>query len=287
MDYNLSLEEITNSFDNELELVSIEHEFDKINISRQFCNKFLSTEQYDKINNEFTSLESNLISSFFHSFLNLFKSKEKVWKNLYYEINKSKSRLLSSNKELNYKIPDETYEFKKYDKNISKIVNELTSLIETVIEYIRKEKYKDPNKVLISITDDDYDHIIKIKKSIENEIDSINKINLIKKTSNYKDFIKMSKFEINDINPSTHSNINNSLKKLLKIVDIFYKLSTFEDLTVDLLGIGYIFQWNQKNIVSISYINDTIIIIKRIYNDYWHFIKNCIKIHERFYRSIK
>ena len=287
MDYNLSLEEITNSFDNELELVSIEHEFDKINISRQFCNKFLSTEQYDKINNEFTSLESNLISSFFHSFLNLFKSKEKVWKNLYYEINKSKSRLLSSNKELNYKIPDETYEFKKYDKNISKIVNELTSLIETVIEYIRKEKYKDPNKVLISITDDDYDHIIKIKKSIENEIDSINKINLIKKTSNYKDFIKMSKFEINDINPSTHSNINNSLKKLSKIVDIFYKLSTFEDLTVDLLGIGYIFQWNQKNIVSISYINDTIIIIKRIYNDYWHFIKNCIKIHERFYRSIK
>ena len=279
MDYNLSLEEITNSFDNELELVSIEHEFDKINISRQFCNKFLSTEQYDKINNEFTSLESNLISSFFHSFLNLFKSKEKVWKNLYYEINKSKSRLLSSNKELNYKIPDETYEFKKYDKNISKIVNELTSLIETVIEYIRKEKYKDPNKVLISITDDDYDHIIKIKKSIENEIDSINKINLIKKTSNYKDFIKMSKFEINDINPSTHSNINNSLKKLSKIVDIFFRESTFNT--------GYVFMWDQKNIISVNYIKDTISIIKRIYNDYWHFIKNCIKIHERFYRSIK
>jgi len=279
MDYNLSLEEITNSFDNELELVSIEHEFDKINISRQFCNKFLSTEQYDKINNEFTSLESNLISSFFHSFLNLFKSKEKVWKNLYYEINKSKSRLLSSNKELNYKIPDETYEFKKYDKNISKIVNELTSLIETVIEYIRKEKYKDPNKVLISITDDDYDHIIKIKKSIENEIDSINKINLIKKTSNYKDFIKMSKFEINDINPSTHSNINNSLKKLSKIVDIFFRESTFNT--------GYVFMWDQKNIISVNYIKDTIIIIKRIYNDYWRFIKNCIKIHERFYRSIK
>ena len=279
MDYNLSLEEITNSFDNELELVSIEHEFDKINISRQFCNKFLSTEQYDKINNEFTSLESNLISSFFHSFLNLFKSKEKVWKNLYYEINKSKSRLLSSNKELNYKIPDETYEFKKYDKNISKIVNELTSLIEMVVEYIQKEKYKDPNKVLISITDDDYDHIIKIKKSIENEIDSINKINLIKKTSNYKDFIKMSKFEINDINPSTHSNINNSLKKLSKIVDIFFRESTFNT--------GYVFMWDQKNIISVNYIKDTISIIKRIYNDYWHFIKNCIKIHERFYRSIK
>ena len=191
MDYNLSLEEITNSFDNELELVSIEHEFDKINISRQFCNKFLSTEQCDKINNEFTSLESNLISSFFHSFLNLFKSKEKVWKNLYYEINKSKTTLLSSNKELKYKIPDKTYEFKKYDKNISKIVNELTSLIEMVVEYIQKEKSKDPSKRFISITDDDYDHIIKIKKSIENEIDSINKINLIKKTSNYKDFIKM------------------------------------------------------------------------------------------------
>ena len=279
MDYNLSLEEITNSFDNELELVSIEHEFDKINISRQFCNKFLSTEQYDKINNEFTSLESNLISSFFHSFLNLFKSKEKVWKNLYYEINKSKSRLLSSNKELNYKIPDETYEFKKYDKNISKIVNELTSLIEMVVEYIQKEKSKDPNKVLISITDDDYDHIIKIKKSIENEIDSINKINLIKKTSNYKDFIKMSKFEINDINPSTHSNINNSLKKLSKIVDIFFRESTFNT--------GYVFMWDQKNIISVNYIKDTIIIIKRIYNDYWRFIKNCIKIHERFYRSIK
>ena len=279
MDYNLSLEEITNSFDNELELVSIEHEFDKINISRQFCNKFLSTEQYDKINNEFTSLESNLISSFFHSFLNLFKSKEKVWKNLYYEINKSKSRLLSSNKELNYKIPDETYEFKKYDKNISKIVNELTSLIEMVVEYIQKEKSKDPNKLLISITDDDYDHIIKIKKSIENETDSINKINLIKKTSNYKDFIKMSKFEINDINPSTHSNINNSLKKLSKIVDIFFRESTFNT--------GYVFMWDQKNIISVNYIKDTIIIIKRIYNDYWRFIKNCIKIHERFYRSIK
>lgn len=279
MDYNLSLEEITNSFDNELELVSIEHEFDKINISRQFCNKFLSTEQCDKINNEFTSLESNLISSFFHSFLNLFKSKEKVWKNLYYEINKSKSRLLSSNKELNYKIPDETYEFKKYDKNISKIVNELTSLIEMVVEYIQKEKSKDPNKLFISITDDDYDHIIKIKKSIENETDSINKINLIKKTSNYKDFIKMSKFEINDINPSTHSNINNSLKKLSKIVDIFYMES--------MLNTGYVFLWNQKNIVSVGYIRNTISIIKRIYNDYWHFIKNCIKIHERFYRSIK
>lgn len=279
MDYNLSLEEITNSFDNELELVSIEHEFDKINISKKFCNKFLSTEQYDKINNEFTSLESNLISSFFHSFLNLFKSKEKVWKNLYYEINKSKSRLLSSNKELNYKIPDETYEFKKYDKNISKIVNELTSLIEMVVEYIQKEKSKDPNKLLISITDDDYDHIIKIKKSIENETDSINKINLIKKTSNYKDFIKMSKFEINDINPSTHSNINNSLKKLSKIVDIFFRESTFNT--------GYVFMWDQKNIVSVGYIRNTISIIKRIYNDYWHFIKNCIKIHERFYRSIK
>lgn len=279
MDYNLSLEEITNSFDNELELVSIEHEFDKINISKKFCNKFLSTEQYDKINNEFTSLESNLISSFFHSFLNLFKSKEKVWKNLYYEINKSKTTLLSSNKELNYKIPDETYEFKKYDKNISKIVNELTSLIEMVVEYIQKEKYKDPNKLLISITDDDYDHIIKIKKSIENETDSINKINLIKKTSNYKDFIKMSKFEINDINPSTHSNITNSLKKLSKIVNIFYMEST--------LNTGYVFMWDQKNIVSVGYIRNTISIIKRIYNDYWHFIKNCIKIHERFYRSIK
>lgn len=283
MNYNLSLEEITNSFDNELELVSIEHEFDKINISRQFCNKFLSTEQYDKINNEFTSLESNLISSFFHSFLNLFKSKEKVWKNLYYEINKSKSRLLSSNKELKYKIPDKTYEFKKYDKNISKIVNELTSLIEMVVEYIQKEKSKekslDPDKLLITITDDDYNHIIKLKKSIENETNSINKINLIEKTSNYKDFIKMSKFEINDINPSTHSNINNSLKKLSKTVDIFYMES--------MLSTGYVFVWNQKNFLSIGYINDIINIIKRIYKDYWHFIKNCIKIHERFYRSIK
>lgn len=200
------------------------NELEKYKISSLFVNKFCTSEEAERFEDSYFSLEKKLDMSILDSFFLKFSNNLKKYKILYKAFKKDEEKLLKSDTKIEVKVPKQKIILKEYVNSLSDIITKLERAIEELID-ITNIGEKIPNRSEIS----------KIKKLFETAIDSFKKIKYIEidyeiKELTYKEYIDQSGMELYNLISPENETILRSIKKLCNLNNHLYasSMSKFE-----------------------------------------------------------
>jgi len=200
------------------------NELEKYKISSLFVNKFCTSEEAERFEDSYFSLEKKLDMSILDSFFLKFSNNLKKYKILYKAFKKDEEKLLKSDTKIEVKVPKQKIILKEYVNSLSDIITKLERAIEELID-ITNIGEKIPNRSEIS----------KIKKLFETAIDSFKKIKYIEidyeiKELTYKEYIDQSGMELYNLISPVNEIFLRSIKKLKKLNNRLFRssISKFE-----------------------------------------------------------
>lgn len=200
------------------------NELEKYKISSLFVNKFCTSEEAERFEDSYFSLEKKLDMSILDSFFLKFSNNLKKYKILYKAFKKDEEKLLKSDTKIEVKVPKQKIILKEYVNSLSDIITKLEKAIEELID-ITNIGEKIPNRSEIS----------KIKKLFETAIDSFKKIKYIEidyeiKELTYKEYIDQSGMELYNLISPVNEIFLRSIKKLKKLNNRLFRssISKFE-----------------------------------------------------------
>lgn len=200
------------------------NELEKYKISSLFINKFCTSEEAERFEDSYFSLEKKLDMNILDSFFLKFSDNLKKYKILYKAFKKDEEKLLKSDIKIKVKVPKQKIILKEYVNSFSDIITKLEKAIEELID-ITGVSEKIPNRSEIS----------KIKKLFETAIDSFKKIKYIEidyeiKELTYKEYIDQSGIELYNLISPENEIVLRSIKKLNKLNNRLFRssISRFE-----------------------------------------------------------
>ena len=196
------------------------NELEKYKISSLFVNKFCTSEEAERFEDSYFSLEKKLDMSILDSFFLKFSNNLKKYKILYKAFKKDEEKLLKSDTKIEVKVPKQKIILKEYVNSLSDIITKLEKAIEELVNTTDIGE-KIPNK----------SEIDKIKKLFETAIDSFKKIKYIEidyeiKELTYKEYIDQSGIELYNLISPINEIFLSSIKKLNRLNKRLIKTST-------------------------------------------------------------
>ena len=196
------------------------NELEKYKISSLFVNKFCTSEEAERFEDSYFSLEKKLDMSILDSFFLKFSNNLKKYKILYKAFKKDEEKLLKSDIKIEVKVPKQKIILKEYVNSLSDIITKLEKAIEELVNTTDIGE-KIPNK----------SEIDKIKKLFETAIDSFKKIKYIEidyeiKELTYKEYIDQSGIELYNLISPINEIFLSSIKKLNRLNKRLIKTST-------------------------------------------------------------
>ena len=196
------------------------NELEKYKISSLFVNKFCTSEEAERFEDSYFSLEKKLDMNILDSFFLKFSNNLKKYKILYKAFKKDEEKLLKSDIKIEVKVPKQKIILKEYVNSLSDIITKLEKAIEELVNTTDIGE-KIPNK----------SEIDKIKKLFETAIDSFKKIKYIEidyeiKELTYKEYIDQSGIELYNLISPINEIFLSSIKKLNRLNKRLIKTST-------------------------------------------------------------
>ena len=196
------------------------NELEKYKISSLFVNKFCTSEEAERFEDSYFSLEKKLDMNILDSFFLKFSNNLKKYKILYKAFKKDEEKLLKSDTKIEVKVPKQKIILKEYVNSLSDIITKLEKAIEELVNTTDIGE-KIPNK----------SEIDKIKKLFETAIDSFKKIKYIEidyeiKELTYKEYIDQSGIELYNLISPINEIFLSSIKKLNRLNKRLIKTST-------------------------------------------------------------